>query len=352
MPIEFILARWRALLFRSIAREDEGDARVSILVTGGAGYIGSHTAHALADRGESIVVLDNLTSGVRAFVPERAHFVHGSAGDKQLVSRVIKEFDVEIVVHFAGSIMVPESIKHPLAYYDNNTVVSGALVAACLEGRINRFIFSSTAAVYGTTEMAPVRESAPTHPLNPYGRSKLMVEWMLEDAARAHDLRYVALRYFNVAGVDSSGRAGQPERQIPHLIKRAAQAALGRVDFLDIYGTDYPTRDGTAVRDYIHIMDLVEAHLAALDHLRRGGAAGVFNCGYGTGSSVLEVVAAFEKVLGRALPVRASPRREGDAAFVVADPSRICETMGWRPKFNNLEAIVQSALKWESRIGG
>lgn len=323
---------------------------MSILVTGGAGYIGSHTAHALVERGESVVVLDNLTGGVQAFVPKSAHFVRGSAQDRELVTRIIGEFKVDAVIHFAGSTIVPESILYPLGYYENNTSATCALLSACLNNKVNQFIFSSTAAVYGITDMGPVSEFAPTRPLSPYGRSKLMSEWMLEDAARAHDLRYVALRYFNVAGVDSKGGAGQPERQIAHLIKRAAQVALGRADFLDVYGTDYPTRDGTAVRDYIHILDLVEAHLAALDHLRRGGSTDVCNCGYGNGSSVLEVVAAFENVLGHALPVRVAPRREGDAAFVVADSSRICQTMGWRPSFTNLEISVRSALEWESRI--
>jgi UDP-glucose 4-epimerase len=323
---------------------------MSILLTGGAGYIGSHTAQALVDRGENVVVLDNLSSGVRKFVPEKAEFVRGCAGDKQLVKGIISEFGIETVIHFAGSIMVPESIRLPLDYYKNNTAISRDLLASCVEAGVERFIFSSTAAVYGMTAMGPVSEKAPTHPLSPYGRSKLMVEWMLEDAASAHALRYVALRYFNVAGVDSGGRAGQPERQIAHLIKRAAQVALGRADMLDIYGTDYPTRDGTAVRDYIHIMDLVAAHLAAVDHLRRGGEAGVFNCGYGTGSSVLEVASAFERVTGRALPVRAAPRRDGDAASVVADASRIRNMVGWQPKHNDLDAIVRSALEWEARF--
>ncbi|HEX4159707.1 MAG TPA: UDP-glucose 4-epimerase GalE [Rhizomicrobium sp.] len=325
---------------------------MSVLVTGGAGYIGSHTAHALADRGEKVVVLDNLISGVRAFVPETAHFVHGSARDKALVSRIIDKFGVETVIHFAGSIAVPESIERPIDYYENNTMVSCALAAACMETGVDQFIFSSTAAVYGSTEMAQVSESAPTHPVNPYGRSKLMVEWMLEDAAKAHRFRYVALRYFNVAGVEPGGGAGQPERQIPHLIKRVAQVALGGAACLDVYGTDYPTRDGTAVRDYIHILDLVEAHLSAVDYLRGGGTAGVFNCGYGTGASVLEVVAAFGRLLGRELPVRPAPRRDGDPAYVVADPSRISAAMGWQPRFNDLNAIVESALKWEARAAG
>jgi UDP-glucose 4-epimerase len=325
---------------------------MSVLVTGGAGYIGSHTAHALADRGEKIVVLDNLASGVRTFVPVAASFIRGSAGDAHLVGRIIREFDVDAVIHFAGSISVPESIERPIDYYKNNTMASCSLLAACLEAGVNQFIFSSTAAVYGATISAQVSETAPTWPVNPYGRSKLMVEWMLEDAARAHGFRYAILRYFNVAGVEPGKGAGQPERQIPHLIKRVAQVALGNAECLEVFGTDYPTRDGTAVRDYIHILDLVEAHLSALDYLRGGGTAGIYNCGYGTGASVLEVVAAFERVLGRALPVRPAPRRNGDPAYVIADPARIRTAMGWKPRYNDLDGIVASALKWEARAPG
>src|SRR5215469_358234 len=254
---------------------------MAILVTGGAGYIGSHAAHVLAARGEKVVVLDNLSTGVRAFVPPTATFFLGSAGDPGLVSRIIRDCGIDAVMHFAGSIIVPESIEQPLDYYGNNTAVSLALIRTCVSSHIRHFIFSSTAAVYGATDMAPVDEPAPTRPLNPYGWSKLMTEWMLADAGRAHDFRYIALRYFNVAGVDSSGGPGQPERQVPHLIKRAAQAALGRVGHLEVYGTDYLTRDGTAVRDYIHIRDLIDAHLLALDYLRSGGGAGILNCGYG-----------------------------------------------------------------------
>jgi UDP-glucose 4-epimerase len=322
---------------------------MSILVTGGAGYIGSHAAHALVDRGEDVIVLDNLTTGVREFIPTAARFVEGDAGDAQFVRQIIRDFRIAAVMHFAASIAVPESIERPLDYYNNNTVVSRALIDVCVALQVQHFVFSSTAAVYGLTDSTPVDESAPTRPINPYGRSKLMVEWMLEDAARAHDLRYVALRYFNVAGFDPGGRAGQPRRQVPHLIKRAAQVALGRADHLDIFGTDYPTRDGTAVRDYIHICDLVDAHLLALDHLRSGGEGGVYNCGYGSGSSVLDVTAAFERATGRPLPVRNAPRRAGDPPFVIADPTRLRATLGWEPRFNRLDTIVRSTLDWEGR---
>lgn len=318
-------------------------------MTGGAGYIGSHVAHALVDRGEDVVVLDNLTTGQRAFVPGTARFIEGDAGDAQLLRQVIRDCGIDAIMHFAASISVPESIERPLDYYNNNTVVSRALIDVCIALQIGHFVFSSTAAVYGLTDPTPVDETAPTRPINPYGRSKLMVEWMLEDAARAHNLRRVALRYFNVGGFDPGGSAGQPRRQVPHLIKRAAQVALGRADHLDIFGTDYPTRDGTAVRDYIHICDLVDAHLLSLDHLRSGGGGGVYNCGYGSGSSVLDVTAAFERATGRVLPVRNAPRRVGDPPFVIADPARLRANLGWEPHFDRLDTIVRSELDWESR---
>ncbi len=322
---------------------------MSVLVTGGAGYIGSHAAHALVRRSEKVVVLDNLSTGDRAFVPPQAEFVNGDAGDAELVRRLVRNFGVDAVLHFAGSISVPESIEMPLDYYDNNTCAARTLIEACIASGVGQFIFSSTAAVYGATGMSPVAEGAATNPLTPYGRSKLMVEWMLADAAHAHNFRYVALRYFNVAGVDSDGGAGQPRRQMAHLIKRVAEVAVGRADHLDVFGNDYPTSDGTAVRDYIHIRDLVEAHVLALDHLRAGGSASVFNCGYGTGASVLDVVTAFERVAARALPRRVAPRRAGDAAYVVANSTRLSETLGWRPKFNSLDVIVRSAFEWEQR---
>ena len=323
---------------------------MSVLVTGGAGYIGSHAAHALAARGEDVVVLDTLDTGVRAFVPRNARFYQGSAGDSALVATIVRDCKIDAVLHFAGSIVVPESIERPLEYYRNNTAVTLALLESCVAQRVNRFIFSSTAAVYGATALAPVPETAPTNPLNPYGWSKLMVEWMLADAAHAYDFRYVALRYFNVAGVDSSTGAGQPDRQVPHLIKRAAQVALGTAEHLEIYGADYPTRDGTAVRDYIHIRDLVDAHILALGHLRRGGSSGVYNCGYGTGSTVREVVAALEGATEKPLRVRNAPRRAGDAAFCVANSERLGTTMGWEPKLNQLDLMVRSALDWERRM--
>jgi UDP-glucose 4-epimerase len=323
---------------------------MSVLVTGGAGYIGSHMVHALLDRGDDVVVLDNLTTGVRGLVAERASFVEGNAGDLELVTRVMKEHRVNAVIHFAGSIIVPESVADPLLYYANNTQTSRNLIAAAVKAGVDRFVFSSTAAVYGTPEIVPVVEASPTIPINPYGRSKLMTEWMLEDSSRAYDFRYVALRYFNVAGADPKGRTGQSTPRATHLIKRACQAALGRVDALDIFGTDYPTKDGTGVRDYIHVSDLANAHVHALDHLENDGESLVLNCGYGHGFSVREVIDTVSKVSGVKVPTREAPRRAGDPAAIVSDPSRIKARFCWRPRHDDLEDIVASAYKWESRL--
>lgn len=325
---------------------------MSVLITGGAGYIGSHAAHALAARGEDVVVLDNLSTGSRDLVPASAEFIQGDISDVDLLRGVIRRREIREVMHFAASIIAPESVIAPLKYYQNNVSASRAFIEACVQADVKSFIYSSTAAVYGEPACNPVDETAPTRPINPYGRSKLVVEWMLEDAATAYGIHHVVLRYFNVAGVDSRGRGGQASRNVDHLIKRAAQVALGRRDHLDIYGTDYPTRDGTAVRDYIHIYDLVEAHILALDHLRGGGTSVVYNCGYGHGATVLEVVAAFERVTGKTLAVRHAPRRSGDAAEVVADSTRLRTAHKWTPRYDSLDVIVRSALEWESRQGG
>jgi UDP-glucose 4-epimerase len=323
---------------------------MSVLVTGGAGYIGSHVAHALTDVGETVVVLDDLSSGNRAYIPSAAHFYEGSAGNAALVQRIMSDHCVQAVLHFAGSIVVPESIEMPLKYYENNTAVSRILIEACVASNVGQFVFSSTAAVYGETAVHPVREFDTTRPLSPYGRSKRMVEWILEDTAQAHEFRYVALRYFNVAGVDTTIGAGQPDRKVPHLIKRAAQVALGKVMELDVYGTDYPTPDGTAVRDYIHINDLANAHLLSLAHLRKGGVGGVYNVGYGRGVSVLEVISAFERSTGRPLPISRKGRRVGDAPSVVADSSRLRKELEWAPRFDRLELMVASSMEWERRL--
>jgi UDP-glucose 4-epimerase len=322
---------------------------MSILVTGGAGYIGSHMVHALLDSGDDVVVLDNLSTGVRGLVAPRAVFVEGNASDRALILDIVKEHGVTAVIHFAGSIIVPESVEDPLAYYANNTVTSRDLIAACVDANVGNFVFSSTAAVYGMPEQIPVTEPAPTDPINPYGRSKLMTEWMLQDTAHAYDFRYVALRYFNVAGADPKGRTGQSSPRATHLIKRACQAALGRVESLDIFGTDYPTKDGTGMRDYIHVSDLANAHVKALDHLEDGGSSLTLNCGYGHGFTVREVVDAVARVSGNPVPTREAPRRAGDPAVIVADPSQIKEIFEWQPKFDDLDEIVRTAYAWEKR---
>jgi UDP-glucose 4-epimerase len=323
---------------------------MSVLVTGGAGYIGSHMTYALLDRGEKVVVLDNLSTGNRSLVGEKALLVEGEAGDTALVRRLIADHAIDAAIHFAGSIVVPDSVADPLAYYANNTVASRALIAACVEGGVRNFIFSSTATVYDADTTQPLAEDAAKRPISPYARSKLMTEWMLEDASRAYDFRYAVLRYFNVAGADPQGRTGQSSPRATHLIKRAAQAALGRVPHLDIFGTDYPTRDGTGVRDYIHVSDLVDAHLLALDALRGGAGSSTFNCGYGHGASVREVIGTVEQVVGRKLPVREGPRRAGDPPELIADPTRIKTTLGWQPRHDDLAGIVRSALEWERRF--
>ncbi|HEY1614630.1 MAG TPA: UDP-glucose 4-epimerase GalE [Rhizomicrobium sp.] len=325
---------------------------MGILVTGGAGYIGSHAAHALVARGERVVVLDNLSTGVKSLAPKAAHFELGDVGDPELLRRLFKQHQIDAVMHFAASIIVPESIEIPLKYYSNNVSASRNLIASCVENNVEKFVFSSTAAVYGIPSTNPINETAPTAPINPYGRSKLAVEWMLEDASTAHDLRYVALRYFNVAAVDPGGLGGQPYGPSGHLIRRAAQLALGRLDHLDVFGTDHPTPDGSPVRDFIHVSDLVDAHILALESLRDGAKSSVFNCGYGTGSSVFEVIEAFEKIVGRPLRMRSAPRRSGDPSEVIADSARLRSSLGWVPKLQSLDAIARSAFEWERNSVG
>jgi UDP-glucose 4-epimerase len=322
---------------------------MTILVTGGAGYIGSHMVHALIDRNEDVVVLDDLSAGRQTLIPSGANFVRGDVGDAALLAALFARHRFEAILHFAGSIVVPESVADPLSYYRNNTAAARTLIEAAVKADVKRFIFSSSAAVYGNPARSPAREDDATIPINPYGRSKLMVEWMLADAADAYGLRYVALRYFNVAGADPEGRTGQSGPKQTHLVKRACLAALQRIPVLEIFGTDYSTPDGTCVRDYIHVGDLITAHLLALDHLRAGRPSGVFNCGYGHGFSVREVIASVERVTRRALPVREAARREGDPAVLVSDPTRIKSVMGFRPHFDDLDTIVRSALAWEEK---
>ncbi len=323
---------------------------MTVLVTGGAGYIGSHMAHALADAGEKIVVLDNLSTGIRALVPPGATFVEGNTGDAVLVRKLIAEHGIDAIIHFAASIVVPESVEQPLAYYENNTASTLRLLDAAIQSGVKHVVFSSTAAVYGDVDKDLISETDRLLPINPYGRSKLMTEWILQDAARAHDFHYVALRYFNVAGADPKGRTGQSTPRATHLIKRACQVALDRVPYLEIFGTDYPTADGTGVRDYIHVTDLVAAHSLALAHLRKGGKSLTCNCGYGRGFSVRQVIDMVEKVAGRKLPVRKGARRPGDPAALVADSRLIRNEMNWKPAHDSLEEIVRSAYAWEKRL--
>jgi UDP-glucose 4-epimerase len=323
---------------------------MTVLVTGGAGYIGSHMVLELLDGGERVVVLDNLSTGFAWAVDQRATLIVGDMGDQALVETVIRQHGVTAIIHFAARIVVPESVADPLGYYCSNTVKTRAVMAAAVATGVRHFIFSSTAAVYGTPEVMPVTEEAATQPESPYGTSKLITEWMLRDAAAAHDLSYVVLRYFNVAGADPQGRTGQSTPNATHLIKVAVQTALGLRQKMDVFGTDYPTPDGTCVRDYIHVTDLVRAHSAALRHLRAGGASLVANCGYGRGYSVQEVIDAVRKVTRVDFRTDYAPRRPGDAAAVVADPTRAKETLRWRPEHEDLAEIVEHAYAWERRL--
>ncbi|HEY6859602.1 MAG TPA: UDP-glucose 4-epimerase GalE [Pseudolabrys sp.] len=323
---------------------------MTVLVTGGAGYIGSHMVHELVDAGEPVVVLDNLSTGFRFLVPSSVPFVAGSTGDRPLVADAIAQHGITAIIHFAASIVVPESVADPLAYYNNNTMNTCALLDVAIKSGIRQFIFSSTAAVYGTTDGTPVRENAPTVPISPYGTSKLMSEIMLHDAGKAHGLRFVILRYFNVAGADPKLRTGQATPAATHLIKVACETAIGKRPKMEVFGTDYPTPDGTCIRDYIHVGDLVQAHSAALAYLRSGGINATFNCGYGHGASVFEVIDAVRRVSGLNFKVDVSGRRPGDAATLVANVDRIRAALPWRPRFQNLDTIIAHALAWERQL--
>ncbi|ARJ66536.1 UDP-glucose 4-epimerase GalE [Magnetospirillum sp. ME-1] len=321
-----------------------------VLVTGGAGYIGSHVVLALVDAGWPVVVVDNLSTGRRDSVPDGVPLVEGDAGDGDLVRSVLKEHGCVAVLHFAGSIVVPESVTDPLKYYHNNTVVSRSLIESCLAAGVHTLIFSSTAAVYGMPASLPATEDMTPAPINPYGTSKLMTEWMLRDVAAATPLRYAALRYFNVAGADPRGRTGQCTPEATHLIKVACEAALGRRPGMALFGDDYPTIDGTCVRDYIHVSDLADAHVAALRYLLAERSNLVANVGYGRGFSVRQVISAVEKAAQCTLPVTVAPRRAGDSAELVADSSRLRHTLGWTPRLDDLDTIVATALAWERRL--
>ncbi len=323
---------------------------MAVLVTGGAGYIGSHMVLALTDAGHEVVVLDNLSTGFTWAIAPQAKLVEGDIVDEALVGKMIADHKIDAVVHFAGSIVVPDSVADPLGYYLNNTVKSRALMAAVVKAGVRKFIFSSTAAVYGNPETQPVFETAKPAPISPYGTSKLMTELMLQDSHFAYGLNFVALRYFNVAGADPRGRSGQSTPRATHLIKVACQTALGQRPSMDVFGTDYDTPDGTCLRDYIHVSDLISAHMDALAHLNRGGASGIFNCGYGKGYSVLEVIKAVEKAFGGPVNHKLVPRRAGDPAAIVAGADQVRDILGWKPKHADLDFIVASALAWERHL--
>ena len=323
----------------------------SVLVTGGAGYIGSHVVRQLVERGERVVVLDNLSTGFREAVID-APLVVGDVGDRALVESVLAGHGVGTVMHFAAHTIVPESVRDPLKYYGNNTCATRALLATCAAAGIGELVFSSTAAVYGMPDSGEASEQTATLPINPYGMSKLMSEHMLRDLSAATPLRHVILRYFNVAGCDPGGRIGQSTREATLLIKVACEHAVGKRERLSVFGTDYPTPDGTCIRDYIHVDDLAAAHLDALDHLRAGGASETLNCGYGHGYSVREVIESVERASGRRLTVIEEPRRAGDPPMLIARSERLKSVFGWRPRHDDLDFIVRTALAWERKLAG
>ncbi|HEY6662856.1 MAG TPA: UDP-glucose 4-epimerase GalE [Sphingomicrobium sp.] len=323
----------------------------SVLVTGGAGYIGSHAVLALRDAGWPVAVIDDLSNGTRAVVPEDVPFTEGDIADRALVGRICDEQGIGAIMHFAGSIVVPESVEQPLEYYANNTLASHALIGAAVAAHVPNILFSSTAAVYGAPERVPIDETDPKLPINPYGASKLMTERMLADASAAHGFNYGALRYFNVAGADPQGRSGQIGKGSTHLIKIAVEAAVGKRDRVSVFGTDYPTPDGTCIRDYIHVSDLAAAHVAALDWLIAHPSENlVVNCGYGRGLSVLEVLDAVDRANGTPVRREMGPRRAGDPPQLIAGNAKLLQTLDWRPAYADIDAIVGSALKWERKL--
>ena len=329
----------------------ESAKRRPVLVTGGAGYIGSHAVLALRDKDWPVVVIDNLSTGFDWAVPQSATLVRGDIANQALVEQVIAEHDVQAIIHFAGSIIVPESVVDPLKYYENNTAKTRSLLESAVKGGVRHFLFSSTAATYGIPERVPIDEQSRTRPINPYGWSKLMTEQMLSDVAFAHPMNFCALRYFNVAGADPAGRSGQSTAGATHLIKVAVEAAIGARDHVAVFGTDYDTPDGTGIRDYIHVSDLADAHVLALERLiDEPSASYILNCGYGRGFSVLQVLDSVDRVTNLQIDRRFEPRRAGDPDALVADNQRIRSTLPWRPRFDDLDTIVSHALAWERRL--
>lgn len=323
----------------------------SILVTGGAGYIGSHAVLALQDNGWNPVVIDNLVTGFRSAVPDDIPFIEGDISDNRLVTDIVKKYNIIAAMHFAGSVVVPESVTDPLKYYYNNTANTRSLLETLVKNEVHHFIFSSTAATYGIPKIIPVHEDMPKEPINPYGTSKLMTEYMLSDVAAAHDFNYCALRYFNVAGADPKGRAGQSTAGATHLIKVAVEAALGKRDSVSVFGTDYDTEDGTGVRDYIHVSDLAAAHVIALEKLLdKPTESHILNCGYGHGFSVLQVLDAVDRITNNKLVRNMEPRRLGDPDALISDNRKIKERFGWEPQYDDLHVIVRDALAWEQKI--
>ena len=326
-------------------------AKVPVLVTGGAGYIGSHAVLALKDAGWPVAVIDNLTTGFRFAIPEDVPLYEGDIEDGALLARIFAEQSIGAVMHFAGSIIVPESVENPLKYYHNNTAKSRALIAAAVEAGVRHFIFSSTAATYGIPEVSPVTEDSPKLPINPYGMSKLMTEMMLADTAAAHPINYCALRYFNVSGADPAARTGQSTAGATHLIKVAVEAALGKRSHVGVFGTDFATPDGTGVRDYIHVSDLAAAHVLALEGLiAQPERSLTMNCGYGQGFSVLEVLDAVDRVTNLTIERKLEGRRAGDPDSLISDNRRIKATLPWEPRYADLETIVEHALAWERKL--
>ena len=323
---------------------------MTVLVTGGAGYIGSHMVLALVEAGERVVVVDNLSTGFSSALPEGVPLFIGDAGDENLVEGVIASHQVDAIIHFAGSVIVPESMRDPLGYYRNNTMTTRSLLSVAVRCGVRNFIFSSTAAVYGNPDQVPVPEDAPTRPLSPYGSSKLMTEIMLHDVAAAHDLNFVVLRYFNVAGADPQARIGLATAGATHLLKVAVEAATGQRARIEVFGTDYPTPDGSCIRDFIHVSDLAQAHRAALAYLRDGGPSVTLNCGYGRGYTVIETIEAVRRVSGRQFAVQYGQRRPGDIMTMIADTTRIRNTLDWIPQFDDLATIAAHALAWETRL--